>query len=361
MKAIFDQRQNNIDFVRIFLALLVIFSHSFPLTLGHERTEPFILLSRGQVTGGHIAVDLFFILSGFLITASYERSRSVASFLRKRVARIYPAFLLLAVITLLVINPLAHARVDGTSLLDKTVSVVGNTLRLCGWNYSGAFPSNPAPGVINGSLWSISYEFWCYIGVVILGLTGLLRSKIFLALLFAASIVVSLLFAYFHWHISGGVLGKIWGYPPFWARLLPMYLAGVVFYRFRNSFPLSRGPILIASLALIVACVTPLGYTAIFPIAGTYLAMCFCFSPAIRLHQTNRFGDFSYGTYLYAFPIQQLIMSAIGHPISPLLLFALAAPPTLLVAAMSWYTVERRFLQATHKKAEAKPLVLELS
>ena len=77
MKAIFDQRQNNIDFVRIFLALLVIFSHSYPLALGHERTEPFIMLSRGQTTGGHIAVDLFFILSGFLITASYERSSSV--------------------------------------------------------------------------------------------------------------------------------------------------------------------------------------------------------------------------------------------------------------------------------------------
>ena len=228
MKAIFDQRQNNIDFVRITLALLVIFSHSFPLTLGHERTEPFNLLSRGQVTGGHVAVDLFFILSGFLIAASYERSSSAASFLRKRAARIYPAFVLLSLLTLVVINPLAHARVDGASLLDKLVNVIGNTLRLTGLTYSGAFPSNPAPGVINGSLWSISYEFWCYIGVLILGLTGLLRSKAFLAWVFAASIVVSLLFAYFKWHISGGVLGKIWGYPPFWARLLPMYLAGVV-------------------------------------------------------------------------------------------------------------------------------------
>jgi peptidoglycan/LPS O-acetylase OafA/YrhL len=362
MKAIFDQRQNNIDFVRITLALLVIFSHSFPLTLGHERTEPFNLLSRGQVTGGHVAVDLFFILSGFLIAASYERSSSAASFLRKRAARIYPAFVLLSLLTLVVINPLAHARVDGASLLDKLVNVIGNTLRLTGLTYSGAFPSNPAPGVINGSLWSISYEFWCYIGVLILGLTGLLRSKAFLAWVFAASIVVSLLFAYFKWHISGGVLGKIWGYPPFWARLLPMYLAGVVFYRFRNSLPLSRGPILVASLALVAACILPLGYTALFPIAGTYLVMCFCFSPAIRLHQTNRFGDFSYGTYLYAFPIQQLILSAIGHSIPPLLLFACATPATLVVAVISWYTVERRFLQAAHKKPEAKkPLVLELS
>jgi len=362
MKAIFDQRQNNIDFVRIVLALLVIFSHSFPLTLGHERTEPFILISRGQVTGGHIAVDLFFILSGFLIAASYERSSSALSFLRKRVARIYPAFILLTLVTAAVIVPLAHGRVDGATLLDKVVNVITNTLRLWEFRLSGVFPSNPAPDVMNGSLWSIPYEFWCYMGVLILGLTGMLRSKTFLVSVFGASLVVSLLFAYFKWHLSGGVLGKIWGYPPFWARLLPMYLAGVVFYRFRNSLPLSRVRILIASLALVAACILPLGYTALFPIAGTYLVMCFCFSPAIRLHQTNRFGDFSYGTYLYAFPIQQLILSAIGHPIPPLLLFACAAPPTLLVAAISWYTVERRFLQASHKKpATKKPLVLELS
>jgi peptidoglycan/LPS O-acetylase OafA/YrhL len=361
MKAIFDQRQNNIDFVRIMLALLVVFSHSYSLALDNERTEPFNLLSHGRVTGGHIAVDLFFILSGFLIAASYERSRSAASFLRKRVARIYPAFIVLALVTLVVFNPMAHGHVAGATFRDKLENVVGNTLRLRGWVTSGAFPSNPAPGDMNGSLWSISHEFWCYIGVMILGMVGLLRSKMFLASVFVASLVASVLFAYFNWHISGGILGRIFGYPPFWARLLPMFMAGVVFYRFRNSIPLSRVPIFIASLALIVAFIVPLGYTVLFPIVGTYLLMCFSFAPAIRLHGINRFGDFSYGTYLYGFPILQLILSAFGHPISPLLLFTCAAPVTLLVAAMSWYTVERRFLQATHKKAEEKPLVLELS
>jgi peptidoglycan/LPS O-acetylase OafA/YrhL len=362
MKAIFDQRENNIDFVRIVLALLVILSHSYPLTLGHERSEPFMLLSRGQVTGGRIAVDLFFILSGFLISASYERSSSAVSFLRKRVARIYPGVLLLSLVTLVLFAPLAHARIEGTSVVAKILNVTGNTLRLAEWKYSGAFASNPAPGVINGSLWSIYYEFWCYIGVLALGLTGLLRSKKVLAVLFSVSIVVSLLFAYFKFHFSGGIIGEILGYPPFWARLLPMYLAGVVFYRFRNLIPVSRAAVVACLLALVVACVLPVGYTAVFPIAGTYLVMCFAFSRSIRLHQTNRFGDFSYGTYLYAFPLQQLIMSAIGHPIHPLLLFALATPPTLLAAVISWYTVERRFLQAARKKrSEPTPLVLELS
>jgi peptidoglycan/LPS O-acetylase OafA/YrhL len=77
MQTSFDQRDNNFDFIRLFLAVLVIFSHSYPLGTGSEVAEPFNVLTRHQVTGGHIAVDLFFVISGFLITASFERSTSI--------------------------------------------------------------------------------------------------------------------------------------------------------------------------------------------------------------------------------------------------------------------------------------------
>ena len=75
MQTAFDQRENNFDFIRMTLAVLVIFSHSYPLGTGSETAEPFNGITRHQATGGHIAVDLFFIISGFLITASYERSK----------------------------------------------------------------------------------------------------------------------------------------------------------------------------------------------------------------------------------------------------------------------------------------------
>jgi len=365
MKAAFDQRQNNIDFVRIFLALLVILSHSYSLALDNERTEPFNLLSKGQGTGGRIAVDLFFILSGFLIAASYERSSSALSYLRKRVARIYPAFILLTLITVGVVLPLAHGRVAGATFSDRALNVIGNTLLLRNIGTEGAFPHNPAISDVNGSLWSIAFEFWCYIGVMLLGLTGLLRSKKFLLTAFIGSVLVSILFAHFKWNVSGAILGRIFGYPPFWARLLPMYLAGVVFYRFRQDIPLSPKLAVTALIAMVVAFRVPLGYAALFPIAGTYLVMCFSFAPWIRLHGAARYGDFSYGTYLYGFPIQQLILQAfvltLGRPASPLLLFVCAAPVTVAVAAMSWYTVEKRFLQAVHKKKKTNPIAVELS
>ena len=84
-----SMKNNNFDFLRLALAVLVIFSHAFPLGAGSEIHEPLRVLTHGQMTLGGFAVDLFFVMSGFLIAGSAERSRNLGSFLKKRVARIY--------------------------------------------------------------------------------------------------------------------------------------------------------------------------------------------------------------------------------------------------------------------------------
>src|SRR5271154_4636955 len=106
---VFEGRRNNLDFVRLFLAILVIFSHSYPLGLGTEKNEPFMLATNGQITGGSIAVDCFFILSGFLIAHSFIYSNSLLDYFRKRVFRIYPAFIVAMLFGALLIAPIAGA------------------------------------------------------------------------------------------------------------------------------------------------------------------------------------------------------------------------------------------------------------
>src|SRR4051794_5607980 len=86
-------RQNNIDFLRFYLAAVVIFSHSYPMLWGSNNREPVSLATRGQRTGGELAVDGFFILSGFLIARSWMSSRGLGDYLRRRALRIYPGFL----------------------------------------------------------------------------------------------------------------------------------------------------------------------------------------------------------------------------------------------------------------------------
>jgi peptidoglycan/LPS O-acetylase OafA/YrhL len=345
LKTIFDQHRNNFDFLRLALSILVIFSHSYPLGTGSELVEPFNLMTRYQVTGGHIAVDLFFIISGFLIAASYERSTSVASFMRKRVFRIYPAFIVAMVLGLVVVLPAGGGHMTATSMGSRALDFIVQTFRLREFAYQAAFQGNPTPGPVNGSVWSIQYEFWCYIGVAILGLTGLLRSNRILVTIFVVSIVISVLFAIFKWMPGGKSLGVIFGYPPLWARLLPMYMAGVVFYRLRHRLELKGSWIVVAGGLIVVAAVLPYGWSILFPIAGAYLILVLAFHSAIPLNNWGRFGDFSYGTYLYAFPVEQLTMRLIGHPVPPWVLFSVAAPVSLMCAFMSWHLVEKRFLR----------------
>jgi peptidoglycan/LPS O-acetylase OafA/YrhL len=344
------QQPNNFDFLRLSLAVLVLYSHCYPLGTGSEVREPIRRLTHGQMTGGSVAVDLFFVMSGFLITASAERSRSLWSYFKKRFARIYPAFLVAASVGLVVVLPLSGGSLLPGSPWWRAGDVLLQTLRLREFDYMGAFAGNPYPGALNGSLWSIQFEFWCYVGVALLLVCGLLRRRFVLVTMFAASVVVSVLFQTRGWVLGGKWLGVLLGSPQLWARLLPLYLAGVVFHLYRDRVRLSASGALVAAGALLAACFVPFGWTALFPLAGTYLAFWLAFSPRVRLYGFGRYGDFSYGTYLYAFPVEQLIMRAIGRPVAPWMLFGCALPVTLLMAAASWYGVERWFLRPGRRK-----------
>ena len=356
MQGTFDRRHNNFDFIRLALAVLVIFSHSFPLATGTEDFEPFRLLTRGQVTSGAMAVDLFFIISGFLITASFERSRSVWEYLRKRVFRIYPGFILAACFGVFIALPASGGLLDGATLASRVAQFTSSTLQLHEFRYHGAFPANPYPRLINGSLWSISVEFWCYIGVAVLGVCGLLRSKRTLSLLFAVTVIMGVLYDIHRWTPAGGFLERVVGLPPFYPRLPPMYLAGALFYRLRDHLSLDRRWIAAALVLLCAAMWLPHGWQALFPFAGPYLVLAVAYHPAIRLHAWSKYGDFSYGTYLYAFPVQQLIMSRFGHKISPLLLFIIAAPSAVACAVLSWHLVERWFVKPK-QRTEVAPAI----
>ena len=355
-----DRRGNNFDFMRLALAVLVIYSHAFALGLGSERDEPFVRWTHGQVSGGAIAVNAFFVMSGFLITASAERSRGIGSFLKKRFRRIYPAFIAAALLTALVVMPLSGGEFVYPAGPARVGNFLNKTLWLTEFSYRSAFAGNPLPNVINGSTWSIPYEFWCYIGVALLSVVGLLRRRVPMAVLFAVMWVVSVLFRARGWILGGKQLGLILGPPQIWARMLPLYLAGVVFYLWRDRIPLQNWLAGLSIGCLVVASWFYTGWTIAFPLAGTYLIFWLAFTPLVRLHRFGRFGDFSYGTYLYAFPLEQLVVRWFGGSASPLRLFGCTTPLTLVMAVASWYGVERYFLAPARRKeaiVAVEPLV----
>jgi peptidoglycan/LPS O-acetylase OafA/YrhL len=346
--------RNNLDFVRFVLAVAVILAHSYALLQGSDAGEPLMRATHGQITFGGLAVDWFFVISGFLIVHSWLRNPSIVEFLKKRVLRIYPGFIGALFFCTFIAAPLASPSVrrDFVNAV-RLPQLIPNAAILRYVDPNGVFLSNPMHAV-NGSLWSIPYEFWCYIGVVLLGLSGMIRKPTLIGGWFIFTILGSLYFVIRHYTPGWGrIFPVVFGDPSQWARLLPFYMAGVTFYLFRNRIGFSRLVALGCALLLIAGAAIPVwGVTLLLPTAGTYFLFWFAFEPRIRMENWARFGDFSYGIYVFAFPIQQLLIMKLGTHISPWYLFALATPLCILAGIISWHLIERRFL-----KLKKKPLL----
>ncbi|HEY8996308.1 MAG TPA: acyltransferase, partial [Edaphobacter sp.] len=276
-------------------------------------------------------------------------------YLSKRICRIYPGFIVASVFCALIALPIGGGVISGSSPISRDLHFIASVARLREFTYTGSFPANPWPNAIDKSMWSISYEFWCYIGVIVLGAFGLLRNRRVMVAILALSVLASVFFIVTGLHTGDRLLGPIIGETRPWSRLMPMYLAGVVFYRFRNHLSLKRNWIIVAAIGFVVALLVPLGWQILFPFVGAYLILTVAYHPRIRMHHVGRFGDLSYGTYLYGFPIQQMIMYASGNSLSVMRIFALSLPATLLCAFLSWHLVEKWYIQRARPAVPATP------
>jgi len=330
-----DSGANLFDLLRFLLATFVILSHSFLLLHGDNRLEPIYRFTGGQLTLGELAVDGFFILSGFLICRSWMRSRGPAGFLKKRVLRIYPGFIAAMIFGAFVVGPIGTPNGGFGARLDLS-EFVRSTLTLKG-SLPPSFDDLPI-SAINGSLWTIRYEFFCYLVVLAIGLAGILKSRRGPALIFALTLTV------YSIQVQCGGLGpRGFAATNAWPRFLSFFLAGAAFDAYRDRLPRSGRWFVAALIALIFLARTPgwRGLNPALPVLGTYAIFYVATLPIPRLQRWACAGDFSYGLYLYAFPIQQLTIHYVGlEHLAPLGLFALSMPITVVLAVASWRWIE---------------------
>jgi peptidoglycan/LPS O-acetylase OafA/YrhL len=348
-----SHRSNNFDFLRFALAALVIFSHSFDMLLGREA-NPFLRFTRNQLDGGWIAVDGFFILSGYLIAQSFLNSRSVGDYLRRRALRIYPGFLAVAVVSLLFFGPLGmRFSRDYWRYVEPGIFLARLPLLKTFW-IPQSFQENHW-SVVNGPVWTIQYEFVCYLLVALLGLAGILRRRALVLALFLPIWLFDILQMPLKLWLYNWQELPVGGVPDNYPRFFTCFLAGTLafLYRDRISFrPLIALLLLAATLALARA---GHGLDAILPVSLTYLLLFVAFSPSIPLQRWARYGDFSYGLYLYGWPVQQSLILFCHSWLTPGILFLLSFPTTLLFAIISWHVVERPMLRLKRARRAALP------
>ncbi|MEK7991699.1 MAG: acyltransferase [Thiotrichaceae bacterium] len=342
-----DARQNNFDLIRFVAATMVIVAHAYPLTYGHDKTELLHLLTQQQMTFGTLGVAVFFVISGFLIYQSYDHSPNVFVYAKARILRIFPALivvLLLAAFGLgVVLTELSVTEYFSQSMTFQYL--FGVFLFPIYYELPHVFEANPWSSTVNGSLWTVPYEFVCYILVAVAGVSRILRWRVILLVLF----VGLFLFRWLLFDNSPEILGS---FNRFFrgvgvAKLLELstyFLAGMVIYAYREKIIISHYLAILSAIILVITSIFG-GLQAWFLFAGSYLIMYLAFSPNIRYYNFAKYGDFSYGIYIYAFPIQQTLVHFSQAQWHPLVNALFAIPITLFFAILSWHLIESKALK----------------
>lgn len=340
--------ENNFDFLRFFAAALVLLVHSYPL-IGRRPDEPIELLT-GYENGGEFAVAIFFVISGYLITSSWINSSSAKSFLIKRALRVFPALILAVLLSAFVIGPLVTDR-SMTSYFSSplTWTYLQNVLLVTRFELPGVFSQNIYPNVVNGSLWTLPLEVLMYIGVLAMGMVGLLKRRlIFLP-------IIALAIGHF-W-----VLSRL-GIESFFIRNIVklglLYYTGAAIFLYRDALPW-RGWIAAALVAALALTFHTAAGPYVYVIALPYLVIYLAYAPIPLISRFGKYGDFSYGMYIYAFPFQQLTVYLLGHEIGVFWLTVISLAPTLVLAVLSWHLIEAPAM--TLKKRFSRPPVLEVT
>lgn len=330
-------RKNNFNLIRLLLAVLVILSHSALLVDGDARREPLVRWFH-TMTFGEFAVDGFFILSGYLIFQSWDSTPKFGVFAAKRILRVYPGYVVAALASGLVVGPFGAASPTFWSEL-RPWAFFWNLVTLRGARVPAVFPGQPFPDV-NGSLWTIFWEFICYFVLAGLAVLGVGKRR---RLWFVATVLL----------LSIPLLAKMGADPvvsgvhlpvahPFF-RLAGHFFVGGTYYLFRDRVRFAAPQALVCVVLLVACLFSRVLAEPALAVLGGYSLLTLAFLRRGPLMAFNRLPDISYGVYLYAWPIQKLLLWK-TNGLTPWTLFLASTALCFVVALVSWYGVEKPFL-----------------
>ena len=306
---------NGFDHLRLIAAALVVVHHARVL-----NGAPPWMIGWGPDPGA-LGVGVFFVISGYLVTASLRRTPGVGTFLAKRVLRIAPGLLAALLLTACVLGPVVSSLpVSEYFGGPAPVLYVLRNLSLYAVTYDlpGVFRHAPYPDVVNGSLWSLRLEFTAYLGLAVLGALKLVRAPVLavLAILTAGAFAAV--------HVSGlDARGDL-------ARLASLATL--------NGWLFLGGAALEAAEAKPPAWAAAVGLV-LLPTPAWFLGLPLAVVALGRMSAPRLPADLSYGLYIYSFPLQQVL--AEHGRLGILTSLALALP----FAAASWFLVEKPALR----------------
>ncbi len=335
-------RDNNFNLIRFIAASLVLYSHSFALAIGSGDAEP--LRSFIGMTLGTISVDIFFVTSGFLIASSFFGRNNIIAFTWARVLRIFPALIIAVAFCTFVIGLFFTTDAPAEYLTNKETYryFLKNITLFFGveYNLPGVFAETPHKHAVNGSIWTLPYEVKMYAYLAIIGSTLIYCKKWFktnfLKIIFLCIAVIA---------ISANIINHFQPFiPEKFIRLFTLFFTGTAFYIWRDNIYLSSRVFLLLVIALSISIFEKELFFVIYSISIAYLIFYIAYVPAGIIRNFNKTGDYSYGIYIYAYPVQQSIAALIPDVSIPIMI-ALSFFFTFILSFISWHLIEKKALK----------------
>lgn len=327
------------DYMRLILSLLVILFHAWQVSYGYV---PDFGLPGTEIRAPVASIlVMFFTLSGFLVAGSLDRSRNVFSFAMLRIIRIMPALAVEVVLCALILGPYF-------TTLSRQEYFSHHELHAYFWNLVGhvhyylprTFADNPLRNLVNAQLWTVPYELVCYCLLLIVALLRIHKNR---------NILLIVLIAYFMCFYIPTLLGYR-GFiinPRYWVvvgqTLIMSFLAGIGFYKFRDVVPWDFNLFFLSTVvALTLLTIPELDMFAVVPAAYATVYLGLFNPPKNKIILS---GDYSYGLYLYAYPLQQAFVAIAPAWREWYWNFLAVVPVALIFAVFSWWCIEKPALR----------------
>lgn len=342
-------KKNNFDFLRFVFAIFVVVSHSFPLSGSHENAQWIYQFTNGQIVLASIGLNGFFVISGFFIFQSLQRSKSISNYLRKRFLRLFPGLLVLLTLTLIIVPFIYNSKIPFFSN-KEFYTYLPNNLVLYGFQsgIKGVFDTNSYHS-INGSLWTLRYEFSLYIALTFLFFIKNKKYLIRIILLLSFLVLFFVNNFYLERFAGSSVLGMqgyhILNFTAFFVAGSLLSSLGFNLVQNRNTpfFVYS----IIFSLIILILSIYFNYYSnlkhIIFPIV--ILLIGYIQIPVIS--NFSKIGDMSYGIYIYGFPVAQTLMFFFNLTTFQLMMLSLVI--SILFGYYSWHLIEKKALRYKNK------------
>jgi peptidoglycan/LPS O-acetylase OafA/YrhL len=362
--ASFSPRHNSLNFLRLALALCVVVSHT---VTGSWENDLFHRMGFGE-----LAVFGFFGISGYLIASSAEHNK-VLRYLWQRFLRIFPAFWACLIVVAVIASMVP---LQNFGILTSSVAAASSP---SGWILHNWWLRITQPTIDarfwNNPLWTLTYEFLCYLVLAALAVTGLLRRRLAVAILAAGVWGLQILFTFIpslhhEFVVPASTMNLFLGGHNFWImwfiKFGVVFLTGTLIYLYRDRVP-DSGLLALGCFAALLGSLwlptSSAGDYWVFASSGLFVALIaypmIWLGIHLPLQRVGARNDYSYGTYIYAYPAQVLLTIFGVKRWGALPFFLLTVLFTIPFAVASWWFVERHALRL--KKIELRAVRTRLS